>query len=203
MSATLRSARTQPDPEWVHRFGLAERVGHWWTVAMLGVAALSGLAMGDDDPSGPFLVVHVGAVVALVAGAAVIAAATGWRRLMSLARELFLLDATDRAWLAGTARHPFDRPAQPQWGMFNAGQKAMAWMLAASVTGLISTGLLALFAHTAGGLHALFAVSTAMLVGAHVFMAVVNPSTRHALHGMVFGRVRRAWAAQHHPRWLH
>jgi formate dehydrogenase subunit gamma len=33
-------------------------------------------------------------------------------------------------------------------------------------------------------------------------MAVVNPSTRPALRGMVFGRVRRSWAAQHHRAWL-
>ena len=41
-----------------------------------------------------------------------------------------------------------------------------------------------------------------LLLAAHVFMAVVNPSTRPALHGMVFGRVRRSWAAQHHLAWL-
>ena len=37
----------------------------------------------------------------------------------------------------------------------------------------------------------------------HVFMAVVNPATRPALPGMVFGRMRRSWAARHHRAWLH
>jgi cytochrome b subunit of formate dehydrogenase len=48
------------------------------------------------------------------------------------------------------------------------------------------------------------AVVVAMvLVGCHVFMAVVNPATRPALAGMVLGRVRRSWAEQHHGGWLH
>jgi cytochrome b subunit of formate dehydrogenase len=30
----------------------------------------------------------------------------------------------------------------------------------------------------------------------------LNPATRHSLHGMLFGRVRRAWAREHHPKWV-
>ena len=33
-------------------------------------------------------------------------------------------------------------------------------------------------------------------------MAVVNPSTRHALRGMTLGTVDRDWAAHHFPRWV-
>jgi formate dehydrogenase subunit gamma len=33
-------------------------------------------------------------------------------------------------------------------------------------------------------------------------MAVLNPATNHALRGMVFGKVRRSWAARHHAGWL-
>jgi cytochrome b subunit of formate dehydrogenase len=33
-------------------------------------------------------------------------------------------------------------------------------------------------------------------------MAVVNPSTRHALRGMTLGSVDREWARHHHPRWV-
>lgn len=187
--------------EWVHRFGLTERLGHWWTVTMLAVAALSGLALGDDA-SGPMLVVHVSAVVALVLGALAVVAFGNRRSLMRAARELLRLDRSDRAWLLATVRHPVHRQPEPQWGMFNAGQKIMAWALAASVTGLVGSGLYALTNEGAGGLHAAFAVLTGLLVGAHVFMAVINPATRHALNAMVHGRVLRSWAAEHHPRWL-
>jgi cytochrome b subunit of formate dehydrogenase len=47
-----------------------------------------------------------------------------------------------------------------------------------------------------------YLVLTAALLSAHIFMAVFNPSTRPALHGMLFGRVRRSWAAKHHAAWL-
>ena len=33
-------------------------------------------------------------------------------------------------------------------------------------------------------------------------MAVINPSTRHALRGMTLGSVERSWAEHHFPRWV-
>jgi len=38
-------------------------------------------------------------------------------------------------------------------------------------------------------------------IAGHIFLAAVHPSTRHALTGMLDGRVDREWAATHHPRW--
>jgi len=38
-------------------------------------------------------------------------------------------------------------------------------------------------------------------VAGHILLAAVHPSTRHALTGMLDGRVDREWAATHHPRW--
>jgi hypothetical protein len=35
---------------------------------------------------------------------------------------------------------------------------------------------------------------TTALIAGHIFMAVVNPSTRHALRGMTLGGVNREWA---------
>ena len=67
---------------------------------------------------------------------------------------------------------------------------------------VIVTGVLSWSHGGEGGLHGAAVLLTGLLLAAHVFMAVVNPSTRPALHGMVFGRVRRSWAAQHHLAWL-
>ena len=50
--------------------------------------------------------------------------------------------------------------------------------------------------------HATAVVVAMVLVGMHVAMATLNPATNHALVGMVFGRVRRSWAAVHHGGWL-
>ena len=33
---------------WVPRFGLTERFAHWWTMAMVSAALLTGIVMGDD-----------------------------------------------------------------------------------------------------------------------------------------------------------
>src|SRR5450759_5635829 len=45
---------------WVPGFGRTERLAHWWTVGMVSVALLTGLAMGDDAGSGSLLGTHVG-----------------------------------------------------------------------------------------------------------------------------------------------
>jgi len=44
-------------------------------------------------------------------------------------------------------------------------------------------------------------IVAAVVVGAHIYMAVLNPRTKGAMGGMLTGRVDRRWAAQHHPRW--
>ena len=48
----------------------------------------------------------------------------------------------------------------------------------------------------------MFAFLTTALIAGHIFMAVVNPSTRHALRGMTLGSVNREWARHHHRRWV-
>lgn len=185
--------------EWVHRFGRTERFTHWWTVGTLAVALVSGLTM--EDRSGPLFTVHAGAVVALVAGLIGALVLGDRRAIASATKALLVFDRRDRAWLAAVARRPWRRPAEPPWGMFNAGQKVLAWALGGAVAGVIATGLLAWKAGLDGGVHGAFVVVAGGLLAAHVFMAVVNRATRHALNGMVFGRVRRTWAMAHHGEW--
>lgn len=188
--------------KWVLRFGLTERLAHWWTVAMVLTAVLTGLAMGDDGGSGPVLYVHVGAVVMIGAGLLTAALLGNRRALFTAGRQLFRVESRDISWLAGRIRHPLQPGGDPSWGMFNAGQKVLAWMLSLSLVVTIATGIGAWSAGGEGGLHGPAVVLTLVLLGAHIFMAVVNPATRPALAGMVFGRVRRSWAAQHHSEWL-
>jgi formate dehydrogenase subunit gamma len=49
--------------------------------------------------------------------------------------------------------------------------------------------------------HRWLTVLVVIAIAGHVFLAAVHPSTRHALTGMLDGRVDREWAATHHPRW--
>jgi formate dehydrogenase subunit gamma len=191
-----------PDP-WVHRFGRTERFAHWWTVATLSAAVLSGLAMGDDGGSGGLFVVHVGSV-ALFGGGLIAAAVFGnHRALFGAAARLFSVGRADIAWVRDRARRPFGPQPEVRWGMFNTGQKLLAWSVTTSLLTVIGTGIADWNAGgEGGGLHGAMVAVTAVLVGSHVFMAVLNPTTRPALRGMVSGHVRRSWAARHHRAWL-
>ncbi len=192
----------RPPEEWVSRFGFTERFAHWWTVSMVTVAVLSGLGLGDDNRSGPVFVTHVGAVVALGAGLLVAAAAGDHRALLTAARRLFIFDRHDVQWAQSRIRHPLGPDEHRDWGMFNTGQKALAWAVTGSLAAVVVTGIQAAGSGGEGGLHGAAVVLLMVLLGAHIFMAVVNPATRPALAGMVFGRVRRSWAATHHGAWL-
>ena len=190
---------------WVHRFGLTERFVHWWTVVMVAVALLSGLGLGDDSGSGsPMLTVHIAAVALIGAGLLVALVIGNTRALLHAIRRLFIFDRRDVAWVSFYARHPFRRGVQHEWGMFNPAQKLLAWALSLSIAAVIITGVQAWSAggDDGGGAHGVAVVIAMTLVGSHIFMAVLNPTTRPALAGMTLGRVRRSWAAKHHGGWL-
>ena len=181
---------------WVPRFGRTERLLHWWIVAMFATALLSGLAMGDEAESGALLKVHIGAVVLI--GVGVVASLVFGNALAVLrsAWDLLVFNRLDVSWLVTRTRHPFHVGDEPRWGKFNTGQKLLAWALIGSVGGLIATGVQSWSSGgDSGGPHGAAAGVAVLLLSAHVFMAVVNPTTRPALPGMIFGRVHRSWAA--------
>jgi len=189
--------------EWVHRFGLTERFAHWWTVSMVATALLTGLALGDDG-SGPMLTAHVGAVVLIGVGLLLALIVGNTKALLTATFHLFTVDRRDAAWVRAHLRRSAEATDEHEWGMFNPGQKVLAWALALAVAVVILTGIQAWQAGEGeGSLHGAAVVAAMALLGCHVFMALVNPSTRPALAGMVLGRVRRSWAQEHHGGWLH
>ena len=44
-------------------------------------------------------------------------------------------------------------------------------------------------------------LSVGLLVG-HLYLALIHPSTRHALRGMTTGEVDESWARKHHVKWV-
>lgn len=196
---------TAPDEEWVPRFGLTERFAHWWTVLMMATALLTGLVMGDDESrSGPLVTAHWGSVILIGVGLLAALVFGNTRALLRAMWRLFSLDRHDAVWVRDHARRPFGGHGHGDYGMFNPAQKLLAWALTIAVTAVIFTGIQALSAggDDSGGPHGTAVLVAGALLGMHVFMAVLNPATNHALTGMVFGRVRRSWAAQHHGGWL-
>ncbi len=192
---------TEPDDR-IERFGVTERLLHWWIVAMFASALLSGLALGDEAESGPVLNLHIGSVVLIGIGIAVALVFGNTRAVLRSAKDLLIFDRRDVSFVRNTIGHPSHR-SHVRWGKFNVGQKVLAWSLIAALSAVIATGINSWSSgEGASGPHAAAVLLTLVLLTAHVFMAVINPSTRPALPGMILGHVRRSWAAEHHAAWL-
>jgi formate dehydrogenase subunit gamma len=101
------------------------------------------------------------------------------------------------------------RGAAPPQGRFNAGQKVHTALQAGLMVVFTLSGVLIYLQEASArfrGTSAIVVHDVAMyvavpLVIGHLFLALVNPSTRHSLRGMTIGTVRRDWARRHHPKW--
>ena len=186
----------------IERFGVTERLLHWWIVAMFASALLSGIALGDEAESGPVLNVHIGSVILIGIGIVVALVFGNTMAVLRSARDLLIFDRKDVSFVLNGIGHP-SRRSHVRWGKFSIGQKFLAWSLIASGSAVVITGINSWSSGKgASGPHAAAVLLTLALLTAHVFMAVINPSTRPALPGMIFGHVRRNWAAEHHAAWL-
>ena len=194
-------------PARMARFGRTERALHWvHATAFFGM-----LATG--------LVLYVPAFAEAVARRNLVknvhlATAVGWALLIALVllvgdrqrlrddwREVETIDRDDRRWLLGR---------RARQGRFNAGQK---------VNVLLTTGFALLFAVSGfflwlgerdhrflldgtGTVHETLTLVSIVVVAGHLYLALVHPSTRHALRGMTAGDVDVAWAERHHAKWV-
>jgi formate dehydrogenase subunit gamma len=139
-------------------------------------------------------VAWIGVLAAIVLG--------GDRRgIVRTAREVDSFDADDLRWL--TLRKP-----APQ-GRFNAGQKLNTTLTVAFTFLFLVSGLLLWFGERDTSLRfastvvlhdGLTYVALALLIG-HLYLAVIHPSTRHALRGITLGTVSDEWATEHHAKW--
>jgi formate dehydrogenase subunit gamma len=193
---------------YIPRFTLTERLLHWVHAAAFFVLLGSGLVLYLPSLSRtisrrPLIKdIHVWTAVAW-GGAILLIAVLGNRRALARTiREVDQFDRDDRSFLLG-------RLDAPQ-GRFNAGQKVNAILTAAFAVLFAVSGFLlwygerdtrfrlpgTVFLHDT-----LMYLSLALLVG-HLYLALIHPSTRHALRGMTVGTVREDWAARHHAKWV-
>jgi formate dehydrogenase subunit gamma len=192
---------------YVRRFSRTERVLHWANAVGFFFLLATGLIL--YLPSLAVLVgrrpliqdLHFWSGVGWVSVLALIALVGDRRGLEQLAREVDRFDRDDLRWLLGR------RPA-PQ-GRFNAGQKVNVALTAAFTLLFLVSGLLLWFgerdtrfrfASTVLLHDGLMYVALALLVG-HLYLAIINPATRHALRGITLGTVDAEWAHRHHPKW--
>lgn len=197
----------------IHRFSGAERTFHWLLAVTFFIMLGTGLALFvprlADVMARPVAKEwHVNAALALAAGVFALFAAH-WPRLRATMRDLDRFDRDDARWLFGWSRLWRRTPAPPQ-GRFNAGQKLNSALIAGlMVIEFITGGLLLLgerntsyrFAGTVIVHNWVTWILIALVVG-HLYMAMVNRSTRHAMRGIVVGDVDRDWARRHHEKWV-
>jgi formate dehydrogenase subunit gamma len=191
---------------YVRRFSRTERAVHWVHASAFLVLLGSGLVLYLPSLATAVgrrpLVKDVHLLTALAwALALLLVFLVGDRRgLRATARELDVFDADDRRWLRG-------RPA-PQ-GRFNAGQKLNAALTAAFALLLAVSGVLLWLGErdtrfrfdSTIVLHDVVAYLSVALLAGHLYLAVIHPTTRHALRGMTVGTVREDWAREHHAKW--
>jgi formate dehydrogenase subunit gamma len=189
------------------RFTRTERLLHWTHATgfllMLATGLILYLPSLSTWISRRNLVknVHIWTAVVWAVAIALIFVLGNRRALLDDWREAEAFDRDDRRWLA--------LRRAPQ-GKFNAGQKlnviaTVAFALLFALSGFFlwlgERDHAFLFDGT-GMLHDLLTfASVAVLVG-HLYLAVIHPSTRHALRGITTGEVDEQWAVEHHRKWV-
>ena len=192
--------------EFVERFSATERAVHWVHATAFLVLLATGLALYIPALSvavgrRPLLKdIHVYTALAWLAALALVILAGDRRRLLADAREIDVFDDDDLGWLR--------RRGNPQ-GRFNAGQKLNVIVTAALAFLFTLTGFFLWYGErnhafrlqNALVVHDWLMYISFFLVLGHLYLSLVNPSTRHSLSGITRGWVRQDWALEHHAKW--
>jgi formate dehydrogenase subunit gamma len=195
----------------VRRFSAAEQSLHWLLAVSFLVMLATGLILYLPSLAQVaaqrqlWKSIHLGAALGFWVGVLLI-----WGSdpvaLRSARGEIERFDSDDRAWLAWSVKRGGPEPPQ---GRFNAGQKLNTAIVAGLMVVFTITGVLIYLQEASArfrGTSAILIHDVAMyiaipLVIGHLYLALLNPSTRHSLRGMTLGSVRRDWARRHHPKW--
>jgi len=191
----------------VKRFSRTERALHWSHAAgflvMLATGLILYLPVLSELITRRRLVkdVHLLAAVAWMIALALVILVGNRRRLAEAWREVETIDRDDRRWLRG---------ANAPQGRFNAGQKVNTILTVAfAILFAVSGALLWIGEHDhrfildgTGTVHDTLTLVSLVLVVGHLYLAVIHPSTRHALRGITTGEVREDWARKHHRKWV-
>ncbi len=193
------------------RYPPSERANHWLTALAFLLVALSGLSFFQ-----PFFyplnqlfgggtwtrILHpfFGALLAVSFGV-----------MFSKYRKPNSMTAADWEWLRHVREMVnSDDRNMPEAGKFNGGQKLVFWLQAASIALLLLSGLVIWRAYFSflfplwliRFMSVVHAVTAAVLIGLIIFHIYAAIWTRESMAAMLYGRVRRPWAKQHHPAWF-
>ncbi len=199
------------NPNNLIRYTPTERANHWLTAVLFFLAALSGLSFFQPLYYPLTLLFGGGTWTRILHpffGAAMVVA---FSVMYGNFREWNAMTPADWAWLNRVREMVnSDDRNMPEAGKFNGGQKLLFWLMAGCMTLLLLSGIViwrsyfsSLFPvsliRLASVVHA---ASAAVMVGLILFHIYAAIWTSESLSAMVYGRVRRAWAKQHHPAWF-
>jgi len=199
------------DPKKLLRYPPFERANHWLTAIIFTLLALSGLAffypafypLSQLFGGGVWTrVLHpfIGVVMVVSFGV-----------MFFNYRLLNVMTPTDLEWLSHVREMvDGDDRNMPEAGKFNGGQKLLFWLMVACMALLIVSGVVIWRAYFsflfpvavirfASVVHAVAATIMIALIIFHIYAAIW---TKESIDAMLYGRVRRAWAKQHHPAWF-
>ncbi|OHX12838.1 formate dehydrogenase subunit gamma [Chromobacterium sphagni] len=192
----------------IQRYNVAERINHWIVAACFILLALSGLGLFYP---GFFWLTGVFGTPQL---ARMIHPFVGVLMFLGFFRQFFrywrhnLFNGEDLKWLRAVKSVLKGREVG-ETGKYNAGQKAMFWIMTLCVATMLITGVIAWRPYFAGYfpipliriallLHACAATLLIASIIVHIYAALWVKGT---IRAMVEGMVTHAWAKKHHPGW--
>ena len=200
----------------VTRFTRTERGVHWVQAVSFLSLLVTGFALSIPLIESWFghrallREIHLSSAFFFFFGPAVVALAGDRRSLAQDVTAVDTWDSDDLRWLVPFPILRLFGVATPPQGRFNAGQKLNAIFILWSVLTFSVTGLMLWqnrrfpsdLVSRANTIHTLLAYLALGAFLGHLYLATLDPKTRHSLHAMTQGWVRRDWARTHHPKWI-
>lgn len=198
------------DPRKILRFTPFERANHWLTAITFILLALSGLSFFYPAFYPLSQLFGGGVWTRILHPFFGVVIAVSFSVMFSNYRQLNVITPADREWL----RHARELASgddrnMPEAGKFNGGQKFLFRLMTTSTALLIPSGVIiwrsffsflfpAALIRFASVVHA---AAAAVMIGIIIFHIYAAIWTRESIDAMLYGKVRRAWAKQHHAAW--
>lgn len=209
MTATDHPTDVAPAPGGtIRRYRLFERIVHWFVAASFVYLLLSGFALAYPRMAWLYDLLGGGQSVRWLHPVAGVAFTVGVVVMLVLWAGQNTFGRGDVEWLKGMRRYATEGHAGVDLDKYNAGQKGFFWFMVLATAGLLLTGIPLWLPGSFGLgllqvsrlLHHALMIAFGLMFIVHVYLSTVMlPGTMSA---MTTGRVTRAWAAWHHPRWF-
>ncbi|WP_243372582.1 formate dehydrogenase subunit gamma [Geotalea sp. SG265] len=194
--------------DYIDRFNTRERVLHWFVTITFFTLLLSALGLYSRLFTGYFnlfgggqkaIIIHKVAGVLFFISSLVL--------FIHNRRRTTDFNKDDMEWFRYLGGYLSRKEIHLKVGKFNAGQKLFGVFIGVATILLGITGIFIWWplafprwiVQLSLLVHGLLFVSSIMFVVVHVYLGTIgNPGT---LEAMLWGKVSRAWAKKHHPKW--